>query len=88
MQYTMRSAFKQWLILHNKNYRHHMRVPNWFERYIRNDKDWSYIVDNEIENYYCNKYELTYEDRRRYKGHYILQITDEELLKIESPYWL
>ena len=40
MKYTMRSAFKRWLILHNEEFRIYkgrdIQLPHWFRHYIRN----------------------------------------------------
>ena len=77
MRYTMRSAFKRWCILHNEESR--IRIPNWFRYYIRENTQWKYIVIDEAEDYYCNKCEMDYEQRRQYKGYYIIEISDEEL---------
>ena len=85
--YTMRSAFKRWLILHNEGYRAqgYIKVPYWFRYYIRNNKEWKYIVTNIQDDYYCNKRELDYNSRRRYKGHYVFDISDLELLALNRP---
>ena len=79
MKHTMRSAFKRWCILHNEESR--IRIPNWFRYYIRENTQWKYIVIDEAEDYYCNKCEMDYEQRRQYKGYYIIEISDEEINK-------
>ena len=86
-RYTMRNAFKQWLILHGDEQHSHgkIRIPHWFRHYIRKNHDWSYVVENETEEYYCNKCEMTYEQRRQFKGYYKIHITDEELLQLQKP---
>ena len=90
MKHTMRSAFKRWLILHNEEWRNtgYVRVPNWFRHYIRQNTDWSYTVTHEQSAYYCNKCELDYNARRRYKGHYTFDISDEELLSLQRAEWI
>ena len=75
MKHTMRSAFKRWCILHNEESR--IRIPNWFRYYIRGNTQWKYVVIDEAEDYYCNKCEMDYEQRRKYKGYYIIEISDE-----------
>lgn len=83
MQHTMRSAFKRWLVLHNEENRvaHYIRIPNWFRWYVRKNKDWKYTVNYGEIDYHCNICELDYEQRRRYKGYYTFDISDEELMK-------
>ena len=91
MKHTMRSAFKRWLILHNEEFRSHgyVRIPNRFRHYIRNTKSWNYTVVNEYCNYYCNKCEMNYEQRRRYyKGYYTFEISDDELLQLQRAEWI
>lgn len=90
MKYTMRSAFKRWLTLHNEEHRicGHTRIPNWFRHYVRKNTEWSYTVTNPNQAYYCNKCELDYEARRRYKGHYTFEISDEELLGLQRAEWV
>lgn len=90
MNYTMRSAFKKWLILHGEESRAHgyIRVPNWFRHYIRKNKNWSYTVVNNKENYYCNSREMDYNERRRFKGYYSFDISDDELLNIQRAEWI
>lgn len=86
MKHTMRSAFKRWCILHNEESR--IRIPNWFRYYIRENTQWKYIVIDEAEDYYCNKCEMDYEQRRQYKGYYIIEISDEELLELQRDEWI
>lgn len=90
MKHTMRSAFKRWLILHNEEFRSHgfVRIPNWFRHYIRNNKTYSYTVTNEAQNYYCNKCEMDWNERRRFKGVYSFDISDEELLELQRAEWI
>jgi hypothetical protein len=89
-KHTMRSAFKRWLILHNEEFRTHgyIRIPHWFRHYIRNTTEWHYMVDDVHQAYYCNKQELEMNRRRRFKGHYVFEISDVELLNLERPEWL
>lgn len=90
MQYTMRSAFKRWLILHNEEFRvyGYIRIPNWFRHYIRNTREWRYTLINSNDDYYCNKCEMDYNQRRRYKGYYTFEISDTELLQLQRPEWI
>lgn len=90
MKHTMRSAFKRWLILHDEEIRTHgyMRIPNWFRHYIRNTKEWKCTIVNEDCNYYYNKCEMDYEQRRRYKGYYTFEISDDELLQLQRAEWI
>lgn len=90
MSYTMRGAFKRWLILHEEEFRAHgyIRVPNWFRHYIRKNKSWSYTVVNNKENYYCNACGMDYNERRRFKGYYSFDISDDELLNIQRAEWI
>ncbi|CCX57440.1 hypothetical protein [Veillonella sp. CAG:933] len=85
MKHTMRSAFKRWCVLHKEN---HVRIPNWFRHYIRKNTQWGYIVIDEDEDYYCNKCEMDYEQRRQYKGYYTIEISDEELLELQRVEWI
>lgn len=71
--------FAQWRIRVHR----YVRFPYWFRYYIRDNKEWKYTVVNEQETYYCNKCELDYNQRRRYKGYYTFEISDKELLNIE-----
>lgn len=89
-QYTMRSAFKRWLILHDEEWRlnNRIRIPNWFRHYIRQNKQWSYTVSNCDTNYYCNTHEMDYNDRRRFKGYYTFEISDEELYNLQRAKWI
>ena len=50
---------------------------------LRENTQWKYIVIDEAEDYYCNKCEMDYEQRRQYKGYYIIEISDEELLELQ-----
>ena len=43
---------------------------------------------DEAEDYYCNKCEMDYEQRRQYKGYYIIEISDEELLELQRAEWI
>lgn len=88
--HTMRSAFKRWLVLHNEEWRNtgYIRIPNWFRYYIRKNKDWSYTVINEEENYYCNRCEMDYNQRRIFKGYYLFEISDNELLNLQRAKWI
>lgn len=88
--YTMRSAFKRWLILHNEEWRNtsYVRIPNWFRHYIRQNTDWTYTVTHEKESLYCDRYEMDYNQRRKHKGHYSFYISDEELLKLQRAEWI
>lgn len=88
--HTMRSAFKRWLVLHNEEWRNtgYVRIPNWFRHYIRKNKDWSYTVINNKENYYCNRHEMDYNQRRKFKGYYLFEISDEELLNLQRTKWI
>lgn len=90
MKHTMRSAFKRWLILHNEEWRArgYIRIPNWFRHYIRQNKEWSYTVLNDHANYYCNQCEMDWNSRRRYKGYYTFEITDEELINLQRAEWI
>ena len=90
MKHTMRSAFKRWLILHNEEWRNtgYVRILNWFRHYIRQNTDWPYTVTHEQSACYCNKCELDYNARRRYKGHYAFDINDEELLSLQRAEWI
>lgn len=91
VKHTMRSAFKRWLVLHNEEWRFnagHIRIPHWFRHYIRHDTEWTYQINNENEELYCNKCELDNNVRRRYKGHYVIWISDEKLLKLQRPEWI
>lgn len=90
MRHTMRSAFKRWLVLHDEEFRSHgyIRIPNWFRHYIRKNKEWKYTVINEHENYYCNKCEYDWNTRRRFKGFYSFNISDEELLELQRAEWI
>lgn len=88
--YTMRSAFKRWLVLHNEECRNtsYVRIPNWFRHYIIQNTDWAYTVIHEETERYCNKCEMNYDQRRRYKGYYTFYITDEELLNLQRAEWV
>lgn len=86
MKHTMRSAFKRWRVLHNEKCR--IRIPNWFRYYIRRNTQWGYIVIDENEDYYCNKCEMDYEQRRQYKGYYTIEISDEELSELQRAEWI
>lgn len=90
MKHTMRSAFKRWLVLHNDEWRNtgYVIVPHWFRHYIRQNTDWSYTVTNYKYAYHCNKCELDYNARRRYKGHYTFHISDKELLELQRAEWV
>lgn len=90
MAYTMRSAFKHWLELHNEKPRISgpLRIPNWFRFYIRNNTDWSYTLINESLNHACNAFGLDSYAKRRHKGFYTFEISDEELLNLERPEWI
>ncbi len=91
MQYTMRSAFKQWLILHNEEWRAkngYVRIPHWFRHYIRKNTNWKYKLTFSSDEEYCNRCELDYNARRRYKGHYVIEISDEELLSLQRAEWI
>lgn len=90
MQHTMRSAFKRWLVLHNEENRvaHYIRIPNWFRWYVRKNKAWKYTVNYGEIDYHCNICELDYEQRRRYKGYYTFDISDEELLQLQRAEWI
>lgn len=85
MTHTMRSAFKRWLTLHDEEYRAHgyIRVPYWFRYHIRNTKEWRYTVVDHNRDYYCNKREMDYDQRRIYKGYYSFEISDNELLQLQ-----
>lgn len=87
MSYTMRSAFLRWKELHNENirFRNSIRIPVWFEKYIRNNTDWLYYVTDSRTNTYCNRHELDCDQRRRYSGHYQFEISDDELLQLKRP---
>lgn len=86
----MRSAFKRWLVLHGEEFRDlgYVRIPNWFRHYIRQNTDWKYTVTHVRENEHCNRCELDYNDRRRYKSHYSFDISDEELLNLQRAEWI
>ncbi|MFR7559994.1 MAG: hypothetical protein ACLUVX_09060 [Lachnospira pectinoschiza] len=92
MKHTMRSAYKRWLILHNEEFRFrasgHIRIPNWFRYYIRNTKEWEYTLINSERDYYCNKCEMDYEQKRRFKGYYTFEISDDELLQLQRAEWI
>lgn len=90
MKYTMRSAFKRWLILHDEECRAHgyIRVPNWFRHYIRNTREWDYTVINKDCNYYCKQHKMDYNQKRRYKGYYTFEISDDELLQLQRAEWI
>lgn len=91
MQHTMRSAFKRWLILHNEEFRigRWIRLPHWFRHYIRNTRKWEYTVtERNSYNYYCGEDETNHEQKRRYKGYYTFEISDDELLQLERPEWI
>ena len=90
MEYTMRSAFKRWLILHDEVYRisGYMRIPHWFRHYIRQNTNWKYTIIHEQSDIYCNRHELDYNARRRYKGYYTFDISDEELLSLQRAEWI
>lgn len=90
MKHTMRSAYRRWMTLHNEEKRPgcRIRLPKWFCVYVRSHKDWKYLVTNEKSDIYCNRHELDYEARRRYKGRYLFEISDEELLLLERPEWI
>lgn len=85
--HTMRSAFKRWLILHGEEFRAHgyIRIPSWFSWYIRNNKEWEYNVTNYNEDVHCNRIEYTYENRRRFRGAYSFDISDDELTELQRP---
>lgn len=55
---------------------------------LRENTQWKYIVIDEAEDYYCNKCEMDYEQRRQYKGYYIIEISDEELLELQRAEWI
>ena len=90
MNHTMRSAWKRWQALHNElsSVARRVRIPHGFRHYIRNNFEWQYILYNEDDDIYCNRCELDYNARRRYKGHYVFDISDEELLELERPEWI
>lgn len=85
MKHTMRSAFKRWKTLHGENTDGYIRIPYWFRWYIRKEKDWRYDVTHEREDIYCNRHEMDYNQRRRFKGQYTFEISDEELLQLQRP---
>jgi len=90
MKHTMRSAFKRWCILHNEEKEHwnNLRIPNWFRHYVRTHIGWSYTVHDERIAKHCNLCEMDYDERRKFKGNYSFEISDEELLKLERPEWV
>ena len=57
--------------------------------YIRNTRKWEYtITERNSYNYYCGENESNYEQKRRYKGYYTFEISDDELLQLERPEWI
>ena len=90
MTYTMRSAFKRWLILHHEEYRAtgYIRIPKWFRDYMLENKEWRYTVADKKCDEYCNRREMDYNQRRRYKGYYSFEISDEELLELQRAEWI
>lgn len=88
--YTMRSAFKRWLILHGEDFRAHgyIRIPSWFRWYIRKNKEWAYKVTDYDVDVYCNHREYSYEDRRKFRGEYSFSISDKELKNLHRPEWI
>lgn len=91
--FSMRGAFKCWLIIHNELERStgYIRVPYWFRHYLRNNYDWTYeMIDEkdyleETKNYYCNATAKDWKEERRYKGRYIFQIPEFDLEKLKRP---
>lgn len=87
MQHTMRSAYRRWMILHEEclwKTRGHVKVPAWFRWHIRKNYDWNYyITDFKYRNYYKNNGG----NPRRFKGHYLFQITDDDLINLQKPKW-
>lgn len=97
----MRSAFKRWLVLHNEEWRlkGHVRIPHWFRHYIRQTREWDFVVSNgsyyirfrptDIPPVLTNFKELDKHTRRtRYKGYYIFEISDEELFTLQRPEYI
>ena len=85
--YSMRSAFKRWLVLHGEQSRTmgNFRIPYWFRYYIRQNTVWTYTVADEQIDCWCNRREMDYDERRRYAGNYSFSVSDEELLNLERP---
>lgn len=74
------------MILHNEEFRAsgYIHIPSWFRYYIQNTKEWKYTLINSKDNYYCNKHEMDYDQRRGFKGYYTFEISDEELLQLHD----
>lgn len=53
-----------------------------------NTREWRYPLINSNDDYYCNKCEMDYNQRRRYKGYYTFEISDTELLQLQRPEWI
>ena len=90
--YTLRKAFKRWLVLHHEEHRmcsgSNVRIPGWFHYYILKNTDWKYTIINEYNDRFANLHELDCNERRRFKGYYSFCISDEELLNLQRPKWI
>lgn len=90
----MRSAFIRWCQLHNEEYRigGYIRRPNWFRYYIRNNCEWNYHITTYYQNCFRrNGIDINVMDknqRRTYKGFYIFDISDDELLNLQRAEWI
>ena len=82
--YTMRQAFKRYLILHNKKIYSPIKIPNYFRYYIFNNIIYRHIIYSEQDDYYANIHEYDYTQRRKFHGYYQFNISDEELLNIRK----
>lgn len=76
MLYTMRSAYKRWLLLHEEKIKSSFgSAPIWFEIEIRKRSKWVYInFDGRITN-----------GHRITGGTYQIEINDDALFSIERP---
>lgn len=87
--YTIRSAFIQWLKLHNEEWRAcgHIRIPNWFRWYVRNNCNWEYHINSNIRNYYeqliSTNDTISTRNKRSFKGFYQFEISDEKLINLK-----
>lgn len=84
--YTMRSAFLRWLYLHDESWRakNHVKIPNWFRWYIRNNCKWEYHVNSNSRNYF----NVSTNSKRAFKGFYHFNVTDEELINLQRAEWI
>lgn len=89
-QYSMRSAFKRWLIIHNELYHitGYIRIPNWFRHYLRKNHKWTYIITNKDENHHFDATAKDWNSKRKYKGQYSFHISDLELKILQRPQWI